>query len=106
MGIDTGREPHDGTPESSPNTANGVEHGRDQLVGDYANDVGDNMNVAKGETRRTYAFSIKDAGGNIRLQSTARNFTDMSMVIEVWKMRRAEGAKDQGAVANAALPSE
>ena len=94
MGIDTGREPHDGRAEPSPGTANVVESWRNRWVGDYAGDGGYTMNVVTGEARGTYAFSIKDSAGTIKLQSTARNATDMGMVIEVWKMTRVESAKN------------
>lgn len=69
-----------GTPEAAPDAANSVESGRNRWVGEYVGDGGYTMNVATGEARGSYAFSIKDAAGTVRLQSTARNVSDMGMV--------------------------
>jgi len=62
----------------------------DLLIGDYTSQTGHRMKVVRRESVGRYAFTVKDASGAVVLQSTARNFTDMSMTIEVWKMARAD----------------
>ncbi len=62
----------------------------DLLTGDYINSTGHRMKVERIETGEKYAFTVKDGSDAVILQTTAKNFTDMSMTIEVWRMSRVE----------------
>lgn len=66
----------------------------DLLIGDYTSQTGHQMKVERRENGGRYAFTVKDGSDAVVLQTTARNFMDMSMTIEVWQMSRVDPSAD------------